>query len=249
MRQHDLQHYLEKSSEPYAKSGYCLFPGLLSPGELGEALAWIEAQDRKGESVNPGLEPEFESSLALEGQKKLRKLRRLLWNDRPFWEALFRRTGILDLGAYFVGVKLCIVFHAAFMKPSRIGSEIALHQDQALWRHQYPGAISMWFALSPCTIKNGCLEVCAGSHRRGLIPHKTHPSYPWHPSLRYEEVGLPKPEPLEVQAGDTIVWHRCLLVHGSGPNLSAYDRRSMVIVFADAIVPGFTATDEFYYIV
>lgn len=221
--------------------GVCRVHELLSVATNRAALNWLESVEAADDQVVQTMEPEFERE-AVTGRRVLRKLRRLLWNDPAFWVPLIENTGILTLGEQLIGRSAALIFHAAFMKPARIAEGVAFHQDQALWRHEYPGAVSLWIALSPAALENGCVVGYPGSHSRGNIPHRDHRNYEWHASVDPVEEALGQAEPLELGAGSAAIWHR-YFVHGSGPNRSGQDRRGMVLVFADASLPGFSARD------
>lgn len=231
-----------RSRSPYETSGWAVSKNVLTSGLRGSAVEWLTEAAARAER-EPTLEPEFEQQ-RLDGLPAVRKLRRLLWNDMPFWTDWLRRSGIFELGASFIGRDPAIVFHAAFLKPRRIGSMVALHQDQALWSNDYPDAVSVWIALSESNERNGCLQLCPDSHLRGLIPHRVDPKYPWHPCLHEDADGLSKPQKIPMDAGDVLAWHR-YMVHGSEPNPSAEDRMGMVLVFVNAAAPNFKGKDVF----
>ena len=221
--------------------GYALFPGALPFGPRSAALAWLERAERLA-LEDPGLQAQFEPAPP-EGQPAVRKLRRLIWNDPRFWRDVLEGAGVLELGKRLVPGRTAIVGHTAFLKPGRVGTRVPLHQDQRLWCAQWPGAVSVWFALSPTTPENGCLEVCAGSHRAGLVEHDWDTSGPRPaPCVNPSATGLAAPRAVPMAAGDALAWHR-YLVHGSGPNQSSLARRAMVLVFANADAPGFKADD------
>jgi ectoine hydroxylase-related dioxygenase (phytanoyl-CoA dioxygenase family) len=226
----------------YRTSGWAVLRKVLTPQLRESAAGWLREAAARAEG-EPRLEPEFEPR-ALDGRRAVRKLRRLLWNDLPFWTDWLRRAGIFKLGGAFVGDDPAVVFHAAFLKPRAVGSRVALHQDQALWGNDYPDAVSVWIALSDSGERNGCIQLCPGSHLLGLIPHRDDPEYPWHPCLDPERDGLPAPQNVPTSAGDVLAWHR-YTVHGSGPNLTQEDRVGMVVVFANASAPNFKARDLF----
>jgi len=221
--------------------GYALFPGALAAGPRSAALDWLSRAERRALD-EPGLQAQFEPAAPGE-QPVVRKLRRLIWNDPHFWRDVLEGAGVLELGERLVPGRTAIVGHTAFLKPGRVGTRVPLHQDQRLWSAQWPGAVSVWFALAPTTPENGCLEVCAGSHRNGLVEHGWDTSGP-HPAPRVNPsaTGLAAPRAVPMAAGDALAWHR-YLVHGSGPNQSSRARRAMVLVFADADAPGFDADD------
>lgn len=227
----------------YETSGWAVSGDVLTPRLREAAVEWLALAAARAES-QPTLEAEFERQ-TLDGLPVIRKLRRLLWNDPSFWRDWLRRSGIFEFGASAIaGGDPAVVFHAAFFKPRLIGSPVALHQDQALWSHDYPDAVSMWIALSDSTERNGCLQLCPDSHLRGLIPHRDDPDYQWHPCLRPDLDGLSAPKKIPMNAGDVLVWHR-YMVHGSEPNLSSEDRLGMVLVFVSAAAPNFRAKDVF----
>jgi ectoine hydroxylase-related dioxygenase (phytanoyl-CoA dioxygenase family) len=152
-------------------------------------------------------------------------------------------AGLPELAYHLVGAPVALTFHAAFLKPSEVGTSVALHQDQALWKHDYQNAVSVWVALTPAKRGNGCLIGCPGSHERGLIPHVDIFDHPWHRGIDSLTEGLVQPVPYELDPGDALVWHRHF-VHGSGRNLSADPRWGMVMVFIDRTQPELLTTDR-----
>jgi hypothetical protein len=219
--------------------GYAVQRSLVSKLEVAQLLRWIEQFD--AEQQPPAtMEPEYEISTS--GRPRLRKLRRLFWNDPAFWKPALERSGLFELARNLVYKKTTLIFHAAFMKPSSIGSQVGFHQDQALWDYEYPRAISIWVALSSSRVANGCLIGYPGSHKLGLVPHRASGS--WHPTIPVSAVDLAKPVFIEMDAGDVAWWHR-YFIHGSGPNRSNVDRRGMVLVFANADDKNFCARDKY----
>ncbi|MFD7919953.1 phytanoyl-CoA dioxygenase family protein [Streptomyces sp. NPDC059740] len=226
--------------DAYLRDGYHPLPGLLDEKDHRRAVEFFDTMDAAG-TVSDSYEPEYDQA---DGVRRLRKLRRLLWNDPGLWGPLLNRTGATDLARQVIGEGATAVFHAAFLKPARVGTEVALHQDQALWTYTYPGAFSVWFALTEVSPANGGLFGCPASHARGLVPHRDRPHYRWHPSLDAAEDGLRAPVQFVLRPGDAVMWDR-YFAHGSAANTSPDDRRGMVVVFADSGAPGFRARDSF----
>ncbi|MER5968943.1 phytanoyl-CoA dioxygenase family protein [Streptomyces sp. NPDC002055] len=226
--------------DAYHRDGYHLLPGLLDEKDHRRAVEFFDTLDA-ARDVPASYEPEYDEA---DGVRRLRKLRRLLWNDPEMWGPLLNRTGATELARRVIGDGAAAVFHAAFLKPARVGTEVALHQDQALWTYEYPKAFSVWFALTPVSPANGGLFGCPGSHADGRITHRDRPHYRWHPCLDVAEDGLREPVQFELRPGDGVMWDRHF-AHGSAANTSAQDRRGMVVVFADASDPEFRAKDGF----
>lgn len=226
--------------ERYHEEGFLELPGILSEEDRQRAIGAFDDLEAAAE-VPAGFEAEYDEA---NGRRRLRKLRRLIWNDPSLWGPILVRSGIPSIGEEVLGEEATIVFHAAFLKPAEIGTPVALHQDQALWSREYPGAFSVWFALSEVNPGNGGLFGCPRSHARGLIPHQDDPSYRWHPSLDVARDGLGEPRQFMLQPGDAAMWDR-YFAHGSAANESKEDRRGMVVVMADGAYPGFDPIDAF----
>lgn len=224
----------------YNRDGCQLLPGLLAEADVSRAVAFFDGLDGAAE-VPPAYEAEYDEA---DGVRRLRKLRRLLWNDPQIWGPLLNRAGVPDLARELVGDDAAVVFHAAFLKPALVGTEVALHQDQALWSYEYPKAFSVWCALTEVSPANGGLFGSRGSHSGGLVPHRDRPAYRWHDSLDAAEDGLEEPVQFPLAPGDGVMWDR-YFAHGSAANTSPHDRRGMVVVFADASAPEFRAKDSF----
>ena len=51
----------------------------------------------------------------------------------------------------------------AILKPARIGGATPWHQDEAYWDPRYAHrAVSIWLALQPATLENGCMRFISG---------------------------------------------------------------------------------------
>ncbi|MDD9878095.1 MAG: phytanoyl-CoA dioxygenase family protein [Magnetovibrio sp.] len=91
------------------------------------------------------------------------------------------------------------------------------HQDsQAGWDTYADFFISVLVSIDAATLENGCLELCAGHHQRGLFKS-------WEPLTDDDMDGMEfKPAPTE--PGD-IVFFDCYAPHQSAPNMSDKVRR------------------------
>lgn len=118
----------------------------------------------------------------------------------------------------------------AILKPARIGGATPWHQDEAYWDPRYAHrAVSIWLALQPATLENGCMRFIPGSHRGPVLPHQL---------ISADSHGLrlsgPMPEApeavCELPAGGATI-HDGRTLHGAGPNLSGRPRRALVFGF------------------
>lgn len=222
--------------------GFALLEGMVPADVCRRAADWL-VRVRNSSGINPAMEPEYENSSQPEG-RVVRKLRRLLWADTDFWAAVLAEGGIFELGTQLLGPHAVITHHAAFLKPEHCGSEVSFHQDQALWDIVYPGARSVWIALSDSSVSNGCLCVVPRSHLLGLVEHRRPVGPHRHAWVDLPSSGFGSPESIEMGRGDVLVWHP-YLIHGSGPNRSASPRLSTVVVVADGGLKNFRAHDVY----
>jgi hypothetical protein len=222
----------------FVSNGSATLRGLLNGEAVQQTHDWLGAVLKLGRAIPTSFDAEFEAHT-----DAVRKIRRLYWNDEKFWARIFKDNFIPDLAQQLIGTPVALTFHAAFLKPPEIGTEVVLHQDQTLWKHDYPNAISVWVAITSATRQNGCLIGCPGSHKRGAIRHSRIDSYGWHPGIDWREEDLPEPLSYELEPGDALVWNR-YFVHGSGPNLSTQPRWGIVMVFVDRSPAHLRTTDR-----
>jgi|JI10StandDraft_1071094.scaffolds.fasta_scaffold116898_2 phytanoyl-CoA hydroxylase len=229
-------------AKTFADDGIVQIKSILSENLVHKATDWLNDIIKMGSKIPKGFEPEFEAEQH-DNQIAVRKLRRLYWNDPLFWKELITRAQIDTIAKSLVGNPVSLVFHAAFLKPSHVGSSVVLHQDQALWSYEYSKAVSIWIALSQVDEENGGLMGCLASHQRGLIQHTKIPGHSWHAGIDWREQKLPEPNVYKLQPGDALAWDR-YYVHGSGENNSGRDRRAFVLVFVDRTAPNFLSKDR-----
>ena len=147
----------------------------------------------------------------------------LRFMQRPIFQDICRRVyGDADIAC----------FRAMFMnKPAHKGTFLPWHQDR--WKHlDRDPLVTLWTALDPATIENGCVQIIPGSHKLGLIN-------PDHGSgfLTEEQAAEHcKPEDvvyLELEAGEVALLHNWTL-HASDVNRSDTPRRAFSVCYMDA---------------
>ena len=123
-------------------------------------------------------------------------------------------------------------FRAMFMnKPAHKGTWLPWHQDR--WTHlDRDPLITVWAALDPATIENGCVQVIPGSHRQGLI-NPSHPSGFLTPAQAEQHAPTAKVVHLELQPGEVALLHNYLL-HASDVNKTDISRRAFSVCYMDA---------------
>jgi non-heme Fe2+,alpha-ketoglutarate-dependent halogenase len=136
---------------------------------------------------------------------------------------------ILERAAQLLGPNLLSWRSQLFFKPSG-GREIQWHQASTYMMEDYlqPALIppdrnelfqlTIWVALSPATIENGCLQFVPGSHDRIRTIKFGGPRGFYHVNFRLEFDYDPlKVRHAEVNAGQFVIFSE-RVIHGSGPN-------------------------------
>ncbi|GHO46311.1 phytanoyl-CoA dioxygenase family protein [Ktedonospora formicarum] len=123
-------------------------------------------------------------------------------------------------------------FRAMFMnKPAHQGTLLPWHQDRWSYLDRDP-LITIWTALDPATVANGCVEVIPGSHKRGLLNSK-HVSGFLTEEQAVEASSSEESMYLELQAGEVVLLHNWLL-HRSDTNSTDIARRAFSVCYMDA---------------
>lgn len=215
----------------FQEDGYCELGRTLQDHEVDsvrELFARLDTVDVVPEPFQAVFEELEEDSLT-DGPRRLRKLRRLIWNAPDLFAPILVDSGAIDLAEDLLGENAGLVFHAAFLKPALIGGHVAAHQDQALWSRVYPNAFSVWTALTEVHPKNGGLGGYPGSHHQE-IEHRDDEDHPWHATVEYVKESLGEFHDFILNPGESVMWDRWF-VHASGANRSTKDRQGMVAVF------------------
>jgi phytanoyl-CoA hydroxylase len=122
-------------------------------------------------------------------------------------------------------------FRAMFMnKPAHEGTELVWHQDRWTDLDRDP-VITIWTALDPASVANGCVKLIPGSHQKLVNPEhgsgfltETHIA---EIVSKYQHINL------EIEAGESVVLHNWTL-HSSGTNATDIARRAFSVCYMDA---------------
>jgi ectoine hydroxylase-related dioxygenase (phytanoyl-CoA dioxygenase family) len=114
------------------------------------------------------LRAHFEAKLAL-----LRDDERPEDMDVPHFTdpALFRwllHPALLDVVEGIVGPDIALFTSHFFCKPAGDGKSVPWHTDAYFWRETIQPAteaVTLWLAIDPSTLENGCMSVLPGTHR------------------------------------------------------------------------------------
>ncbi|MBI3252499.1 MAG: phytanoyl-CoA dioxygenase family protein [Candidatus Omnitrophica bacterium] len=205
----------------FRRDGFVVVRGLYDSREIQEISDWIEDL-----AVRPpekgGMMVYFEESLIAKDEKILSRIEK--FSDfhpgfRNFVQAdkmAGRVSGLLGEPAVLFKEKI------NFKMPG--GGGFTPHQDiQPGWDEYASYFLSVLVAVDDSTVENGCLELAAGHHRRGLIGRK------WEP-LEGEELKGIEFKKFPMAPGD-VAFFDCFVPHQSGPNLTDKPRRNIYLTF------------------
>jgi ectoine hydroxylase-related dioxygenase (phytanoyl-CoA dioxygenase family) len=123
-------------------------------------------------------------------------------------------------------------FRAMFMnKPAHKGTFLPWHQDR--WTHlDRDPLITLWTALDPATVANGCVQIVPGSQNLGLV-NPAHGSGFLTPEQAATHCPKEKVEYLELKPGEAALLHNWLL-HASDVKKTDIPRRAFSVCYMDA---------------
>ena len=124
------------------------------------------------------------------------------------------------------------ILRAMFMnKPANRGTFLPWHQDRWTALDRDP-RITVWTAIDPATIANGCVQVIPKSHRYGLI-NPTHGTGFLSEAQSAAICTEDRIVFIELEPGEVVLLHNYLL-HASDVNRSSISRRALSVCYMDA---------------
>jgi ectoine hydroxylase-related dioxygenase (phytanoyl-CoA dioxygenase family) len=245
----DMAHGLTAAEQDRARDdGYVLRTGVFSHDEVASIVEECErvvdavVADRRGRRHTVGsytFEPDRDARILVkwEGDTDVVHGIEPVAHLSPVLRRLAEDPRLVDPATTFTGDPSPTLYTEKLnLKRPRHGGRNPFHQDFPYWKDETPFAdrtcTAMLF-LDDATLENGTLEVLPGSHRDGQRPTWTDRD-PFG-NLETDETRLDTTTTvaLEVPRG-SVVWFGAFLVHRSGPNTSAAQRRSLLYSYQPA---------------
>ncbi|WP_332606406.1 phytanoyl-CoA dioxygenase family protein, partial [Acinetobacter sp. ESBL14] len=80
----------------------------------------------------------------------------------------------LDLARQLLGEEAALYGEHALLKPGPFGPETPWHQDEAFRSPDFVyNELSIWLALQPATVENGCMQFIPGSNKWDVLEHRS----------------------------------------------------------------------------
>ncbi len=214
----------------YRRDGFVVMRNLLGPRNIA---ACIDALTGLARGTIPARETHlmFESghdAATMTGEERELRIRKYMdfTNDAPALKAAANSRRLHLALDQILGQGRVLFQEMALVKPPRIGSEKPWHQDAAYFRITDPGmVVGVWIALDPALNMNGCMEMVAGTHLDGGVPH-VHENDFNRCRIIPEKLRVRERVAVEMQPGDALIFHS-LVHHFTAPNKSDLRRRAV----------------------
>lgn len=207
-------------TEFYRMNGYVHVPGLIARDEAAAYRAEVHAiAARQGDS-------DATWASVQSGGTRLIHCHDVQFRSAAFTRLLVdpRLTGV---ACSIIGPNVQLHHTKMFVKPPERGSPFPMHQDHPYFPHRDHSMIAAILHFDDAPEEKGCLRVYPGSHLHGPVEafgsdhHASEEDYP-----------IERATPIPARAGDAI-FMSYLLVHGSGVNVSAEARTTLLVQMRD----------------
>lgn len=225
--------------EQFARDGYIIVRQLARPSLRDRMLQVTRDGLARG---TPPLEYEADvrypgapASRDAEGGRTVRRLKQAIARDFCFteWVTSPPLAGRLQqlLGCEVV---MPLAHHNCIMtKQPRHSSDTGWHQDIRYWSFERPDLVSVWLALTPENVHNGCLYLIPGTHRLALDAERYDEASFLRPNLPENRKLIEQAVRAELEPGDGLFFH-ALTFHSASRNHSDATKLSVVFTFRAA---------------
>ncbi len=217
----------------YHRDGYVLVKSLFDTEEVSAMIQEVEGGERVANAIHSPTDT------------KGRQSRLALWFDLgdDIWAAASTNPRIVNAVRVLMGEDIAFFHGKVMLKEAHTGGAWEWHQDYGYWYEQgylFPRLMSVFVALDPATLENGCLQVLRGSHKLERLNHGkvgtqtgADPNRIAFIETQFERVHC------VMSPGDALFFHSNLL-HSSAPNDSDFDRRAFIMCYNALANPQIT---------
>ena len=216
-----MSYLTEEQLTDFRRDGFIIIPSFYSTQEIKHVSSWIdELADRPH---RPGRERVYlEDDLLHPGGRVLSRIEKFADFHEGLRDFIHAPKITGTVSEFFKEPAVLFKEKINFKLPG--GGGFQPHQDiQPGWDDYASYFVSVLVTVDPSTVENGCLELAAGHHTRGLIGRK------WEPLASDELRGIEfKSYPME--PGDAAFFD-CFVPHRSKANLTNERRRNLYLTF------------------
>ena len=214
-------YFSSKDLADFKRDGFVVLKGMYNASEMKRFSAAIDELIVRGPAFGREMFY-FEDSLLEKGKRVLSRVEKFAESGGPLGELVAdpRMTG---RAAELLGGEAALFKEKVnFKLPGGGGFEP--HQDiQPGWDEYAPYFLSVLVTVDKSTVENGCLELAAGHHTRGMLGEK------WKPLTSENLKGISF-EYYPMEPGD-VAFFDCFVPHRSKPNLTDRQRRNLYLTY------------------
>ncbi|MBB1624077.1 phytanoyl-CoA dioxygenase family protein [Achromobacter sp. UMC71] len=221
----------EAETARYRNQGYLALPDMCPPDEVGYIRRTLLELFANKTGYNEGAQYDF---ISRDDPSKPAKFPSL-HDPRHYAPGLLKTSyheRTLELARQLLGEDAALYGEHALLKPALNGPETPWHQDEAFRSPDFVyNELSIWLALQPATLENGCMQFIPGSNRGDVLEHRSpggdktlHPLECCADFPRDQAV----PEPLQ-PGGCTV--HDARTLHFTGANTSPQPRLAYILIY------------------
>ncbi|MFP6740599.1 MAG: phytanoyl-CoA dioxygenase family protein [Alphaproteobacteria bacterium] len=217
----ERRYFTDDQIEAFERNGFVVLRGLYDAAAMADITAWVEDMQGRPETAGKWMKY-FDESLTAPGARILNRVE----NFCPFhhgFDALMTAGELSGrVGELFGEPAVLYKEKINFKMPG--GGGFDSHQDvQAGWDRYAKLHITALVSVDAATVENGCLEVAAGHHRRGIIGES------WKP-MDGDDLDGVEFTPVPTEPGDAVFFHS-FAPHRSEPNLTNAPRRVLYVTY------------------
>ena len=196
--------------EQYKTDGYFIYGKLFEPDELAEIREYV-CEKIIEQKVLPALHPHIEDKFLRQwcSQKRL-----------------------LDLVEPLIGPNISLWTTHCFYKEPKKGPRTPWHQDARYWEMAPVVTASIWLALEPVTVENGCMQLIPGTHTGHIYDHRRlnveDACHGLNQEIIEDEIDQGRSVNIELDPGECSI-HHSHIVHGANANTSSRSRNGLVL--------------------
>jgi ectoine hydroxylase-related dioxygenase (phytanoyl-CoA dioxygenase family) len=218
----------------FRENGYLLVKGVLS---RDEAAAYRAEAHALIERLAAGFDLEATWGAARDTSAAAQKTQIFHCHNVQFYSAgltrLITDPRFVDAAADLMGTPNVQLHHdKLFIKPPENGSPFPMHQDAPYFPHDRHSMVAGVIHFDDAPLEKGCIRVVPGSHKLGILDHKSEGG--WH--LPFEQYPIDSSIPCPAEAGD-VLFFSYLTIHGSGINVSNEARTTLLVQMRDPSDP------------
>ncbi len=198
--------------EAFERDGYLILKQAFNADEMARIKAWT--QDLSALPEETGRHWVFhEKSLKGDGADLISRIE----NIAPHHAGFAELSTVLKAPVAQLLEETAVLFKEKINFKMSGGDGFKPHQDsQAGWDYYADFFINVLVSIDEATVENGCLELCAGHHHRGLFKS-------WEPLSENDMAGMEFVS-CPTSPGD-VVFFDCFTPHQSEPNMTETTRR------------------------